>query len=87
MGEHFPNSHPASYELTFTDEAETDTVVVRRTERTGAGGHPVYADDTGIVMAEISDKGEVRMLASGGHQNLTQPVARHPGPTPGQTGD
>ncbi|MDX6330902.1 MAG: hypothetical protein QOI83_3285 [Streptomycetaceae bacterium] len=87
MGEHFPNSHPASYELTFSDEADTDTVVVLRTERTGAGGHPVYADETGIVMAEISDKGEVRMLASGGQQSLTQPVARSRRPGPGAAGD
>ncbi|MEV3987739.1 DUF6296 family protein [Streptomyces sp. NPDC049837] len=55
------------YELDFGQE---DVVEVHRTDRTGAGGHPVYADDTGIVLAEISDRGEVRMLASGGHQDL-----------------
>ncbi|MBT2406182.1 MULTISPECIES: DUF6296 family protein [unclassified Streptomyces] len=71
------------YELVF-DGAEPgaeagDSVVVSRTEQTGPGGHPVYADATGIVRAEISDQGEVRMLASGGHQTLTHPVqARRP---------
>ncbi|CAM5312080.1 hypothetical protein SCALM49S_09630 [Streptomyces californicus] len=28
----------------------------------------MLAEATGIVRAEISDRGEVRMLASGGHQ-------------------
>ncbi|WP_127360211.1 DUF6296 family protein [Actinacidiphila soli] len=59
--------HAKSFELTFP--ASGDTVVVIETERKGAGGYPVYADDTGIVQAEISDRGEVRMLASGGHQS------------------
>jgi hypothetical protein len=64
-------SHAKSYELTFP--ASGDTVVVSETERKGAGGHPVYADETGIIQAEISDRGEVRMLASGGHQNADLP--------------
>lgn len=34
----------------------------------------MYEDDTGIVRAEISDRGEVRMLASGGQQALSTPV-------------
>ncbi|MFJ8588301.1 DUF6296 family protein [Streptomyces sp. NPDC093595] len=63
------------YELDFGRE---DTVEVHRTQRTGAGGHPVYADDTGIVLAEISDQGEVRMLASGGHQDLPSTVRARP---------
>lgn len=67
-------SHPERYELTFP--VSDDTVVVHRTDRAGAGGHPVYIDDTGIVQAEISDHGEVRMLATGGHQSLTPPIAR-----------
>ncbi|MFE0426690.1 DUF6296 family protein [Streptomyces sp. NPDC058953] len=58
--------------------AEGDVVVVRRTERVGAGGHPVYEDDTGIVRAEISAQGEVRMLASGGHQAPGMPVTIRP---------
>ncbi|MFF4330589.1 DUF6296 family protein [Streptomyces sp. NPDC001591] len=64
------------YELTFTGSAGTgeDVVVVDRTDSTGPGGHPVYADATGIVRAEISDRGEVRMLPSGGHQAPAQPV-------------
>jgi hypothetical protein len=80
MTDHF-DSHPDSYELTFRDVGES--VVVRRTERAGAGGHPVYADETGIVMAEISDRGEVRMLASGGHQSLGRPVAHRLFPSAG----
>ena len=45
-------------------------MIVRRTAQSGAGGYPVYEDETGIVRAEISERGEVRMLASGGHQLL-----------------
>ncbi|MDX6352057.1 MAG: hypothetical protein QOF84_6847 [Streptomyces sp.] len=63
--------HAKSYELTFPESG--DKVVVNETERKGAGGYPVYADDTGIVQAEISDRGEVRMLASGGHQSHDLP--------------
>uniref|UniRef100_J1RHQ1 Uncharacterized protein n=1 Tax=Streptomyces auratus AGR0001 TaxID=1160718 RepID=J1RHQ1_9ACTN len=53
-------------------------VIVRRTERAGAGGYPVYEDESGIVRAEISDRGEVRMLASGGHQMLKTPMLARP---------
>ncbi|MFD7614017.1 DUF6296 family protein [Streptomyces sp. NPDC059828] len=75
------------YELVFAHAVTKDTgaaidedaVVVHRTDRKGPGGHPVYADDTGIVQAEISDRGEVRMLASGGHQQPASGVeARRP---------
>jgi len=71
---------PERYELVFRrQEAEPgqadDVVVVRRTSATGPGGHPVYCDDTGIVRAEISDRGEVRMLASGSHQVPRRPIA------------
>jgi hypothetical protein len=69
-------SHSKTYELTFPDSG--DTVVVERTERKGAGGHPVYSDETGIVQAEISDRGEVRMLATGGHQNPDLPIRAVP---------
>ncbi|WP_431950926.1 DUF6296 family protein [Actinacidiphila sp. bgisy167] len=69
-------SHAETYELTFP--VSGDTVVVKRTERKGAGGHPVYSDDTGIVQAEISDRGEVRMLATGGHQRLGAPSRATP---------
>ncbi|MBT2470002.1 hypothetical protein J7E97_19510 [Streptomyces sp. ISL-66] len=56
-----------------------DVVVVTRTTQTGPGGHPVYCDDTGIIRAEISDQGELRILPSGGQQDLTRPVrARRP---------
>jgi Family of unknown function (DUF6296) len=69
--------YPESYELIFeepTTDGHDDTVTVHRTERTGAGGHPVYEDDTGIVRAEISDRGEVRMLPTGGHQAPRPPA-------------
>ena len=52
-----------------------DTVVVRRTQVVGSGGHPVYCDETGIVRAEISDADEVRMLVSSVHQDPRRPVA------------
>ncbi|TXS54423.1 DUF6296 family protein [Streptomyces sp. t39] len=72
--------YPESYELVFQSSAVADdAVVVRRTERAGPGGCPVYEDDTGIVRAEISEHGDVRMLASGGHQAHPFPVtARTP---------
>ncbi|PRH76314.1 hypothetical protein C6N75_26310 [Streptomyces solincola] len=63
-----------AYELVFGQDA----VVVHRTERTGSGGHPIYADDTGIVLAEISDRGEVRMLRSGGYQDPVFRVQARP---------
>ncbi|MGK4579440.1 DUF6296 family protein [Kitasatospora sp. HPMI-4] len=66
------------YALTFPGEPGShrpqDVVVVKDTGVDGPGGHPVYADDSGIVRAEISDRGEVRMLASGGHQTPRTPM-------------
>jgi hypothetical protein len=66
------------YALTFPGgpepDAPQDVVVVEPTGAEGPGGHPVYTDASGIVRAEISDRGEVRMLASGGHQVLRTPV-------------
>ncbi|MFD6422690.1 DUF6296 family protein [Streptomyces sp. NPDC060198] len=81
--------YPERFELIFqTLGAEDDVVVVRMTGRAGAGGHPVYEDETGIVRAEISARGEVRMLASGGHQVPGAPLLARPleGPetAPGQ---
>ncbi|MER5638085.1 DUF6296 family protein [Kitasatospora sp. NPDC002227] len=70
-----------SYELTFRRTAATgepgapDVVVVERQEGTGPGGYPLYRDSSGILCAEISDRGEVRMLATGAHQRLLRPVA------------
>ncbi|MFD8982285.1 DUF6296 family protein [Streptomyces sp. NPDC059564] len=70
------------YELAFPAASGTgeDIVVVDRTDASGPGGHPVYADASGIVRAEISDRGEVRMMPSGGHQVPEQPVAARPLP-------
>ncbi|MEU0574724.1 DUF6296 family protein [Dermacoccus nishinomiyaensis] len=68
-----------SYELVFQASAvEDDVVIVRRTERAGAGGYPIFEDESGIVRAEISDQGEVRMVASGGHQAPGMPVSIRP---------
>ncbi|MCQ4040727.1 DUF6296 family protein [Streptantibioticus rubrisoli] len=75
------DQQPTAYELTFPQgeqEAAADTVVVRRTEAAGPGGSAVYEDDSGIIRAEISDKGEVRMLASGGRQALRRPTSARP---------
>ncbi|WP_329560786.1 DUF6296 family protein [Kitasatospora sp. NBC_01266] len=78
---------PKRYELTFgdgpdgqtpPDDTVGDRVVVAATGATGPGGHPVYADASGIVRAEISDRGEVRMLASGGQQSPRSPVRVEP---------
>ncbi|MFE7530837.1 DUF6296 family protein [Kitasatospora sp. NPDC057542] len=70
------------YALTFPGtpggQAPQDVIVVVRTDATGPGGHPVYQDESGIVRAEISDAGEVRMLASGGHQSPHLPVRAQP---------
>ncbi|MFD3550449.1 DUF6296 family protein [Streptomyces sp. NPDC058655] len=65
------------YELVFEEgpEAGQDVVEVSDTGQKGPGGHPVYADETGIVRAEISDRGEVRMLASGGGQEPAHRVS------------
>lgn len=71
---------PTAYELTFPHpgQDDPDKVVVRRTDAAGPGGSTVYADDSGIVRAEISDGGEVRMLASGGRQAPTRPSGARP---------
>ncbi|MFJ2262880.1 DUF6296 family protein [Streptomyces sp. NPDC087844] len=71
---------PDRYRLTFDHgrsggEAVTDEVVVERTTSLGPGGNPVYCDPTGILRAEISRAGEVRMLASGGYQAPLPPSA------------
>ncbi|MFJ4868783.1 DUF6296 family protein [Streptomyces sp. NPDC088757] len=64
------------YELVFTDVtgATQDVVVVERTLYKGSGGHPIYTDPTGIIRAEISDRGEVRVVPSGGHQDPAHAV-------------
>ncbi|WSW80122.1 DUF6296 family protein [Streptomyces sp. NBC_00996] len=68
------------YRLTFTQPGSgtgvvTDEVVVERTDNLGPGGNPVYCDPTGILRAEISPAGEVRMLASGAYQSPINPSA------------
>ncbi|MEU9284590.1 DUF6296 family protein [Streptomyces sp. NPDC048275] len=71
---------PDRYRLSFTHQESgigviTDEVVVERTDALGPGGNPVYCDPTGILRAEISPAGEVRMLASGGYQAPVVPSA------------
>ncbi|MFF7440576.1 DUF6296 family protein [Streptomyces sp. NPDC008122] len=76
---------PLRYELVFSDGTGSaqDVVVVERTALKGSGGHPVYVDATGIIRAEISDRDEVRILASGGHQEISRPVRARALPDPG----
>lgn len=75
-----------AYELVFAQdpydpgEDGQDVVTVRPTGATGPGGHPVYTDPSGAVRAEISDRGEVRMLATTGHQDPRSPTAVRPLP-------
>ncbi|MFD7556146.1 MULTISPECIES: DUF6296 family protein [unclassified Streptomyces] len=59
-----------AFEVVFAavDGLGEDVVRMTRISGTGPGGHPVYEDSTGIVRAEISDKAEVRVLATGGGQ-------------------
>jgi hypothetical protein len=69
---------PDRYRLSFARGGTgtgADEVVVERTASVGPGGNPVYCDPTGILRAEISRAGEVRMLASGGYQNPRPPSA------------
>lgn len=54
-----------SSSATAAGERGGHTVHVAPTSLTGPGGYPVYADATGIIRAEISERGEVRMLATG----------------------
>ncbi|AJF63529.1 DUF6296 family protein [Streptomyces vietnamensis] len=74
--------NPLRYELVFSDSTGSaqDVVIVERTQLTGSGGHPVYTDATGIIRAEISDRDEVRILASGGHQEPSHSVRARPLP-------
>ena len=73
------------YELTFPvsalDRTPAAAVIVRRTAAQGPGGHPIYSDDTGVVRAEISDRGECRMIATSAHQRLRRPVGCRPLPS------
>ena len=68
------------YELTFppvpagSKRPQPEVVVVHRTDAQGPGGHPIYSDPTGAVRAEISDRGECRMLSTSAHRRLRRPV-------------
>jgi hypothetical protein len=64
-----------AYGRSGTSATLTDEVVVERTDTLGPGGNPVYCDPTGILRAEISSAGEVRMLPSGGYQSPLPPSA------------
>lgn len=48
------------------------------TGRTGAGGHPVYEDASGIIQVEIGETSEVRILAAGARQEPAHGVTAHP---------
>ncbi|MCB5164094.1 DUF6296 family protein [Streptomyces bambusae] len=68
------------YEVVFAapDGAAEDVVRMTRTAAAGPGGHPVYEDGSGIVRAEISDRGEVRVLATGGGQQAARVLRVRP---------
>ncbi len=74
------------YELSFrlspaaSVRTPAEVVVVSRTTARGPGGHPVYADETGVVQAEISDRGECRMIATSAYQRLRRPDGCRPLP-------
>ena len=74
------SSTTPAYELVFepvpsgSGRTEADVVRVYRTEALGSGGHPIYVDAGGTVRAEISDRGEVRMLATSARQVLRRPT-------------
>jgi hypothetical protein len=76
-------SERTGFELTFTnpfpaDGAPAEQVVeVFPTSAVGSGGYPIYVDATKIIRAEISDAGQVRMIASGGGQRPQSPTAVH----------
>jgi len=78
------SSKTPAYELTFesvpagAERTSADIVQVHRTDALGAGGHPVYADAGGTIRAEISDRGEVRMIATSARQVLRRPVCCRP---------
>lgn len=78
------SSKTPAYELTFESvpagaaRTSADIVQVHRTDASGAGGHPVYADASGTIRAEISDRGEVRMIATSARQVLRRPVCCRP---------
>lgn len=59
-----------AYEVVFaaTGRPGEDVVRMTRTSAEGPGGNPIYVDATGIVRAEISSQGEVRLLATSGGQ-------------------
>ncbi|MFC1411301.1 DUF6296 family protein [Streptacidiphilus sp. N1-12] len=73
------------YELTFPvsalDRTPATAVIVRRTAAQGPGGHPIYSDETGAVRAEISDRGECRVLATGVRQRPRRPISCRPLPS------
>ncbi|MDI5966242.1 DUF6296 family protein [Streptomyces sp. SL13] len=73
-------SRPKEYELTFPHpgQDDPDRVVVHRTGSSGPGGSEVYTDESGIVRAEISDEGEVRMIQTGGRQTTIRPSRARP---------
>ncbi|MER7763760.1 DUF6296 family protein [Streptomyces sp. NPDC097619] len=71
------------YEVVFravgpAGSAAEDVVRLHRSGATGPGGHPVYEDVTGIVRAEISGRGEVRVLATGGGQRAARVLRVRP---------
>lgn len=64
-------------EITFAPvgpQDEPDVVIMHRTPDLGPGGNNVYSDASGIVRAEVSGRGEVRMIATSAQQRPAQPL-------------
>ncbi|MFE0579996.1 MULTISPECIES: DUF6296 family protein [unclassified Streptomyces] len=76
------HGHADAYEVVFAaaDGVGQDVVRMTRTNAAGPGGHPVYEDATGIVRAEISSGGEVRVLVTGGGQDPARVLRARPVP-------
>ncbi|MCZ4119773.1 DUF6296 family protein [Streptomyces sp. H39-S7] len=76
-------SERAGFELIFTNALPAEgtpakhVVEVFPTTAVGSGGYPIYVDATKIIRAEISDTGQVRMIASGGGQRPQSPTEVH----------
>ncbi|MFJ9945215.1 DUF6296 family protein [Streptomyces erythrochromogenes] len=75
-----PEGPQERYELAFPagSDGDQELVEVTRTSHTGPGSHPVHEDATGIVRAEISDRAEVRLLATGGQQESIRGIVARP---------